>query len=139
MFLPRIRSAGSFWTCVVYTSNIPPSFGGILFNRLVFSLMTASGHSLPRHPVPAPNNVRCYSNSGHSRVCLECPLCANSGLMQCSNQPPYSITSSARSSSVGGIVRPIAFAVLRLITSSNVVGCSIGRSLGFAPAMIFLT
>ena len=24
-------------------------------------------------------NVRCYSNSGHSRLRLECPLCANSG------------------------------------------------------------
>jgi len=32
---------------------------------------------------------------------------------------PYSITSSARASSVGGIVKPIALAVLRLITISN--------------------
>jgi hypothetical protein len=31
----------------------------------------------------------------------------------------YSITSSARASSIGGSVRPSAFAVLRLITSSN--------------------
>jgi hypothetical protein len=51
----------------------------------------------------------------------------------------YSITTSARPSSVGGIVRPIDFAVLRLITNSNVVGCSIGISLGFAPATILLT
>src|SRR5262249_13328156 len=34
----------------------------------------------------------------------------------------YSITSSARASSVGGILRPSAFAVLRLITSSYLVG-----------------
>jgi hypothetical protein len=51
----------------------------------------------------------------------------------------YSITTSARPSSVGGIVRPIDFAVLTLITNSNVVGCSIGISLGFAPATILLT
>jgi hypothetical protein len=51
----------------------------------------------------------------------------------------YSITTSARPSSVGGIVRPIAFAVLRLIANSNVVGCSIGISLGFAPPTILLT
>src|ERR1019366_9541788 len=48
----------------------------------------------------------------------------------------YSITSSARASSIGGTARPIALAVLRLITSSNLVGCSIGRSLGFAPLKI---
>ena len=40
----------------------------------------------------------------------------------------YSITSSARASSDGGTVRPNAFAVLRLITSSNFVGCSMGKS-----------
>src|SRR6516225_7525298 len=36
---------------------------------------------------------------------------------------PHSITSSARASSVGGMVRPSALAVLRLMTSSNLVGC----------------
>src|SRR5215831_13874294 len=51
----------------------------------------------------------------------------------------HSITSSARASRVGGISRPIAFAVLRLIVSSNFVGCSIGRSAGLAPCKIRLT
>src|SRR5262249_21826391 len=37
--------------------------------------------------------------------------------------PLHSITSSERASSVGGTSRPSAFAVLRLITSSNLVGC----------------
>ena len=46
---------------------------------------------------------------------------------------PYSITSSARARRVGGIVRPRAFAVLRLITSSNLVGSCTGRSAGLAP------
>jgi hypothetical protein len=48
----------------------------------------------------------------------------------------YWITSSARDSSDGGIVRPSALAVLRLMTSSNFVGCSTGRSAGFAPLRI---
>jgi ABC-type uncharacterized transport system substrate-binding protein len=39
----------------------------------------------------------------------------------------YSITSSAATSSVFGTVRPSAFAVLALITSSNLVGCITGR------------
>src|SRR5262249_43118083 len=37
--------------------------------------------------------------------------------------PGYCMTSSARSSTDGGIVSPSALAVLRLITSSNFVGC----------------
>jgi len=48
----------------------------------------------------------------------------------------HSITSSARASSDGGTVRPSALAVMRLITSSNLVGCSTGRSEGLAPLRI---
>jgi hypothetical protein len=51
----------------------------------------------------------------------------------------HSITSSARPSSDGGIVRPRALAVLRLMTSSNFVGCSTGRSAGLAPFRILST
>jgi hypothetical protein len=49
------------------------------------------------------------------------------------------ITSSAWKSSVGGMVRPSACAVLRLMTSSNLVGCSTGRSAGLAPLKILST
>ena len=45
----------------------------------------------------------------------------------------YSITSSAVARSAGGMSRPSALAVLRLMTSSNLVGCGIGRSPGFSP------
>src|SRR4029077_11269696 len=45
----------------------------------------------------------------------------------------YWITSSAVANSVSGMVRPSALAVLRLITSSNFVGCMTGRSAGFSP------
>src|SRR5262245_27156428 len=48
-------------------------------------------------------------------------------------RPFHSITSSARVSIVGGRSRPNALAALRLITSSNFVGCSTGRSAGFKP------
>jgi hypothetical protein len=47
--------------------------------------------------------------------------------------------SSARTSMDGGMVRRRAFAVLRLITSSNLVGCSIGRSPGLQPLRILAT
>jgi hypothetical protein len=49
------------------------------------------------------------------------------------------ITSSAWKKSVGGIVRPSFFAVLRLMTSWNVVGCSMGKSAGLAPFRILAT
>ena len=50
--------------------------------------------------------------------------------------PLHPMTSSARASSVGGTVRPSALAVLRLMTSSNVVGRCTGRSAGLAPLRI---
>jgi hypothetical protein len=50
-----------------------------------------------------------------------------------SRRARYSITSSARASSVGGTVRPSAFAVLRLIASSYLVAFCTGKSAGFSP------
>src|SRR6516225_795590 len=52
---------------------------------------------------------------------------------------PHSITSSARASSAGRTSRPIALALLRLMINSNLVGCSTGRSAGFAPRVILST
>src|SRR5262245_23598736 len=49
---------------------------------------------------------------------------------------PHSITSSAMAESPGGISRPSALAALRLITNSNLVDCSTGRSLALAPFKI---
>jgi hypothetical protein len=48
----------------------------------------------------------------------------------------HSMISSARASTDGGIVRPRAFAVLRLTTRSNLVGCSTGSPAGVAPLTI---
>src|SRR5262249_49414388 len=45
----------------------------------------------------------------------------------------HSITSSASASSLSGIWRPSALAVLRLITNSYLVGACTGRSAGFSP------
>ncbi len=45
----------------------------------------------------------------------------------------YSITSAARASSVAGTVMPSAPAVLRFMIRSKRVGCSTGKSPGFAP------
>src|SRR5215469_12005112 len=46
---------------------------------------------------------------------------------------PHSITSLARASRLSATVSPNAFAVLRLITSSYLVGACTGRSAAFSP------
>ena len=51
----------------------------------------------------------------------------------------HSITLSARSSIVSGILMPSAFAVFMLKINSSLVGCSIGRSPGLAPLNILST
>src|SRR5262245_20537238 len=45
----------------------------------------------------------------------------------------HSITSSTRASRLSGTVSPSALAVLRLMTSSYLVGACTGRSAGFSP------
>jgi hypothetical protein len=71
-------------------------------------------------PLCPPNRRKC-GHSPRSRSCIA------------ASRHLYSITSSARASSVGGTSRPIVLAVCRLITNSNVVGRSAGRSAGFSP------
>src|SRR5262245_28384646 len=51
----------------------------------------------------------------------------------------HSITSSARRRKASGIFSPSTLAVVRLTTRSNLVGCSTGRSAGFAPRRILST
>src|SRR5271166_776680 len=47
--------------------------------------------------------------------------------------PPHSITSSASNCTALGTSMPSARAVCRLMTNSNVVDCTTGRSAGFVP------
>jgi hypothetical protein len=54
---------------------------------------------------------------GFGSACAAAILSAKSGLLKCCNSNRYSITSSARASSVDGNLRSSCFAVLRLITS----------------------
>jgi hypothetical protein len=67
---------------------------------------------------------------------LRSPAVPNRQRLRRRASPSYSITSSAVASSDGGTGRPSVLAVLRLITSSNLVGCKTGRSAGLAPLRI---
>src|SRR5262249_29906980 len=59
---------------------------------------------------------------------------------QCDERASFhSISASARTKNVSGIVRPMALAVLRLTANSNFVGCSMGKSFGCQPCNILCT
>jgi hypothetical protein len=79
---------------------------------------------------------RCQSEADMPRASRACRSDENG---PDSRRQAYSITSSASASSFAGMSRPSTFAVLRLMTSSNFVGCSTGRSAGFAPCRILST
>jgi predicted TIM-barrel enzyme len=64
---------------------------------------------------------------------------ATNGPMRCSKRLHHSITSSASDRNDSGMLRPSAFAVARLTTTSNFVGYCTGRSLGLAPLSNLLT
>jgi hypothetical protein len=64
---------------------------------------------------------------------------AHATFLHCSQAPPYLMTSSAKTRRCGGIVIPRAWAVFRLMSRSNFVGRSTGRSAGLAPFRILST
>src|SRR5262245_7046425 len=76
----------------------------------------------------ATRHVRFTPESKHVQCDTPCLLRAKSG----HGHAHYSITSAARATSAGGIVRSIAFAVLRLTISSYLVAACTGRLAGFS-------
>ena len=81
----------------------------------------------------APRCRRCSEEPDHRhgrllRVRSDWPRGGRAAEHQDELAPPHSITSSARASSVGGTSRPSILAVWALMTSSNLVDCTTGRS-----------
>jgi len=81
--------------------------------------------------------AKAVANSGHVGPASE--NLHMSRHMECSKKHLYSITSFARNRNASGIVSLSAFAVVRLMMKSNLVGCSTGRSAGLAPRRILST
>ena len=78
------------------------------------------------------NNDRLCASRRTDAMCQEATYAAQQIVV-------YSITSLAIASSLSGIWRPSALAVLRLITKLNVEGSCIGRSAGLVPRRIGAT
>ena len=106
--------------------------------------------------VTANSGARCplWVNNGHSVMFDGCPLYPQKRTLElspamsalCQKQTyavqqtaAYSITSSASESTLSEIFMSSAFAVLRLRTNVNLVGCSTGKSAGLAPLRILST
>src|SRR5262249_34298730 len=83
--------------------------------------------------------VRPFLPFGAQRVALSLPCCRVAEQRVELAPSDHSIASSARASSVGGMARPSALAVARLMTKSSLVGNSIGRSPARAPFKILST
>jgi hypothetical protein len=105
--------------------------------RYVGQPMSARGQkpALPRRSI----GVRFALNKQTLTERVQCDAMCHKPTYAVQQRKLYSITSSARASSVGGTSRPSAFATIRLTTRSNLVGCSTGRSAGFAPRKILST
>ena len=81
------------------------------------------GKSNPKCSSKDPNHVFLSVNPKSAIENLKCHL----------------MTRSALTSTLGGIVRPICFAALRLMMNSNFVACCTGKSAGLAPFKILST
>jgi hypothetical protein len=128
-------SISSIWESIVLATS---------FGRR--QLRNNSAHPSPKRVFTQPGSIATESGPlGHVRFTPVSdrpadiaggPVRDMKRLMRRSKQHPYSITSSAVVSSDGGMVRPSVFAVFRLMTNSNFVGCTTGRSTGFSPLRI---
>jgi hypothetical protein len=108
--------------------------GSVVHHSKIRCPLAAMGQPRRFHPVrvtsaypPIATNARTF------RIGSFVPL---AGSCAAAKPARYSITSSARTRSEAGTVRPSALAAVRLISNSNLVGCSTGRSAGFAPLKI---
>src|SRR5262245_53127962 len=97
-----------------------------------------TGHAIRVPPKRKMNSRRLIAAlDGQERVSYQFAQVVRKGSMSALGQKrtwfTYSITSSAAFSRPNGTVRPSAYAVFRLMTKSNLVGCKTGRSAGFSP------
>src|SRR5262249_41670744 len=101
-----------------YPSQLPQSIGKSRTQRGHFATCAQNAHGIFLFGLLRPCRHRPCSRAAEQRDELA---------------PLHSITSSARASSAGGISRSFVLGVCRLMTNSNLVALSTGRSAGFSP------
>ena len=102
-------------------------------------VMTDSETGWALVPVAAPESPPARAGVTPGRTRAPRPRTRAARTLRVGRARAHSMTSSARTRKDCGIVSPSALAVLRLMTNSNFVGCSMGSSAGFAPFRILST
>src|SRR5262249_3813965 len=125
------------WTAWRIGHNQPDRLGGISLRN---------GGAILRGDAKQGQHYCCNPNDGHCDLPVPAlwrltrTATRSSGCRAAEKRderaPPHSITSSAIASSPGGTSMPSIRAVWTLMTNSNLVDCSVGRSAGFAPLRI---
>src|ERR1700730_3131898 len=95
------------------------------------SRMSRLGHGRRKsmRPTLSPLLIQEHSKPRRGGTHTSCQLRTHAAQQDAS----YSITSSAVASNCGGTVRPSIVAVWELMTSSNLLDCTTGKSAGLAP------
>jgi hypothetical protein len=146
MTWPHVRASPSplvgISGCVVGPTHQPPQIPGP-------GVASLRGTSSPRSTCPGQTSSRFPSASSFLVHQVVYPQPFYTDLTRSTCKTPLVVgapdvadhwsTSVAWKRRVGGIVIPRAWAVFRLITSANVVGCWTGRSAGSAPLRSFPT
>src|SRR5262249_4799785 len=118
-------------------TSVDPNVAAIRPSQLLQS--THKRRQADRRFRVVPGQVHEHADAAHPLALLRARRERPSGCaaeQRYETAPLHSITSSAATSSVCGTVNPSDLAVLTLMASSNLVGCSTGRSLGCAPLRI---
>ena len=149
--LRRCAVFGALWRCNVLGRCVFPSLLPVLLRRLIASPEAQDkasyrfkSSSVREGPMSALGQKQTfavqYAMSALPPIADMCGALADVRFVPIADIGRlYSITSFARSRNASGIVKPSALAVVRLTTRSNLVGCSTGRSAGFAPCRILST
>jgi hypothetical protein len=114
-----VRGVGALVLSAIRVHRIPPRVDDVAQRP---SLGTGRGELVEM--ICPTGKAEYFSQEGWTGNSVICPSGKSREAHQADGaSQPYSITSSARPSSKSGKVRPSAFAVLRLTTSSTLVDC----------------
>ena len=133
----RGQGPSADWIVPAGKTVVDPNIAALRSTRAREDLVARprDGPAILDRPLSSSRASRCAASAALLGACRERPRAMPPPAAEQRDEvaPPHSITSSARASSVGGTSRPSAVAVLRLSTSSYLVGPWTGSSAGFSP------
>jgi hypothetical protein len=132
VLIPERRAATSTCSRTNFANNASAAFVSTATRRIAGSISRNSSTHFPTNTADISDTPVMFS-PGPAKLATMPVSTGSAAIIHRSKQHLYSITSSARASTVAGTSRPSAFAVLRLIAISYLIGACTGRSAGFSP------